>query len=233
MNMQRGHAGARQPADTPTRVLCGCGSAALSFGEKQSGTLRLPNTFCLQRRPDMITCEKPVICTSRPKNFYLLHASQSTRNHAFTRRRKDSTQPVISPKSGPNSNGRLFGIPGPPELHSALPPGALVEIIQFGFWNREPGPDFVRAAVRVDGEQTIEGDIEWDMHVADWEHHGHSQNAAFDQVLLHVFLHKGVANHFTRTTQNREVIQVHLQIKVDLLDANPPIAHPGQCCAPL
>jgi hypothetical protein len=111
--------------------------------------------------------------------------------------------------------------------------GALVEIIQFGFWNREPGPDFVHAAVRVDGEQTLEGDIEWDMHVADWEHHRHSQNAAFDQVVLHVFLYKGVANHFTRTTQNREVIQVHLQSKVDLLNATPPIAHPGQCCAPL
>ena len=111
--------------------------------------------------------------------------------------------------------------------------GTLVEIIQFGFWNREPGPDFVHAAVRIDGGQTLEGYIEWDMHVADWEHHGHSQNAAFDHVVLHVFLYKGVANHFTRTTQNREVIQVHLQSKVDLLNATPPIAHPGQCCAPL
>ena len=64
-------------------------------------------------------------------------------------------------------------------------------------------------------------------------HRGHSQNAAFDQVVLHIFLYKGAANHFTRTTQNREVIQVHLQSKVDLLNAIPPIAHPGQCCAPL
>src|SRR5271165_7519423 len=111
--------------------------------------------------------------------------------------------------------------------------GAIVEIIQFGFWNREPGPDFVHAAVRLNGEQMLGGDIEWDMHVADWEHHGHSQNAAFDQVVLHIFLYKGAANHFTRTTQNREVIQVHLQSKVDLLNAIPPIAHPGQCCAPL
>src|SRR5271157_4953244 len=38
--------------------------------------------------------------------------------------------------------------------------GALVEIIQFGFWNREPGPDFVHAAVRVNGEQILGGDIE-------------------------------------------------------------------------
>ena len=71
------------------------------------------------------------------------------------------------------------------------------------------------------------------MHVADWERHGHALNPAFDHVVLHVFLYKGAANHFTRTNQNREVIQVHLQSKVDLLSVNPPIAHPGQCCAPL
>jgi hypothetical protein len=28
--------------------------------------------------------------------------------------------------------------------------GALVEIVHFGFWNREPGPDFVHAAVRIE-----------------------------------------------------------------------------------
>jgi Protein of unknown function (DUF2851) len=111
--------------------------------------------------------------------------------------------------------------------------GSVVEIIQFGFWNREPGPDFVHAAVRVDGEQILEGDIELDMHVADWDRHGHSQNPAFDRVILHLFLHKSTARHFTRTTQNREVIQIHLQSEIDLLQINSPIAHPGRCCAPL
>src|ERR1700686_5794321 len=33
--------------------------------------------------------------------------------------------------------------------------GSLVEIIQFGFWNREPGPDFVHASLRMDGEQLV------------------------------------------------------------------------------
>src|SRR5271165_6228383 len=58
--------------------------------------------------------------------------------------------------------------------------GSLVEVIQFGFWNREPGPDFVHASIRIDGGQILEGDVEFDMHVADWERHGHSQNPAFD-----------------------------------------------------
>jgi hypothetical protein len=111
--------------------------------------------------------------------------------------------------------------------------GSVVEIIQFGFWNREPGPDFVHASLRVDGDQLLEGDIELDMHVADWDRHGHSQNPAFDRVVLHLFLHKSGASHFTRTTQNREVMQIHLQGEIDLLHIHPPIAHPGRCCAPL
>ena len=111
--------------------------------------------------------------------------------------------------------------------------GSLVEIIQFGFWNREPGPDFVHASLRMDGEQLLEGDIELDMHVADWDRHGHSQNPAFDRFVLHLFLRKGGASYFTRTTLNREVLQIHLQSEIELLHINPPIAHPGRCCAPL
>jgi Protein of unknown function (DUF2851) len=111
--------------------------------------------------------------------------------------------------------------------------GALVEIIQFGFWNREPGPDFVHASLRVDGERLLQGDIEFDMHVADWERHGHSQNPAFDRVILHLFIHKGGASYFTRTTTNREILQVHLQGEIDRIRLNPPIAQPGRCSAPL
>lgn len=111
--------------------------------------------------------------------------------------------------------------------------GSLVEIIQFGFWNREPGPDFVHASLRLDGQQILEGDIELDMHVADWDRHGHSQNPAFDHVVLHLFLHKSGASHFTRTTLHREVLQIHLQSDIDLLQTHPAIAHPGRCCAPL
>jgi hypothetical protein len=40
--------------------------------------------------------------------------------------------------------------------------GSSVEILQFGFWNKESGPDFVHALVRVNGNQTLAGDIELD-----------------------------------------------------------------------
>jgi hypothetical protein len=111
--------------------------------------------------------------------------------------------------------------------------GALVEIVQFGFWNREAGPDFVHAVIRIDGNQELEGDIELDIHVADWDRHGHSTNPAFDRVILHLYLHRSGAQHFSRTSENRSVDQVHLQKEIERVSLNPPIAHPGNCCAPL
>jgi hypothetical protein len=113
--------------------------------------------------------------------------------------------------------------------------GSTVEIVQFGFWNREPGPDFVHSVIRVDGVETLEGDIELDMHVSDWERHGHSQNHSFDRVILHLFLHRTGLDHFTRTADNRNVTQVHLQKELDHLPQRfqATIAHPGRCCAPL
>src|SRR5271165_1734697 len=117
--------------------------------------------------------------------------------------------------------------------------GSLVEVIQFGFWNREPGPDFVHASIRIDGGQILEGDVEFDMHVADWERHGHSQNPAFDGTILHLFLHKGSASHFTRTTANREVPQIHLRSEVELtellsrrLRTLVAVVHPLNSCHP-
>ena len=38
------------------------------------------------------------------------------------KRHQDPIQPAILPKNGPNSSGRLFGIPGRSELLSARPP---------------------------------------------------------------------------------------------------------------
>jgi Protein of unknown function (DUF2851) len=111
--------------------------------------------------------------------------------------------------------------------------GALVEIVQFGFWNREAGPDFIHAVIRIDGKAELEGDIELDLHVADWDYHGHSTNPAFNRVILHLYLHRSGAEHFTRTADHRAIAQVHLQKEIDRVSLEPPIAHPGHCCSPL
>ncbi len=87
--------------------------------------------------------------------------------------------------------------------------GESIEILHFGTWNREPGPDFCEARAVINGE-TVCGDIEIDGEVKDWDAHGHSSNEAYDQVILHVFFRKGARRFFTRTTRNKIVPQVCL-----------------------
>ena len=48
--------------------------------------------------------------------------------------------------------------------------GEEIEIVQFGIWNREAGPDFSNAAVRVGG-QLAGGNIEFDLTDQNWEVH--------------------------------------------------------------
>ncbi|MCB1231439.1 MAG: DUF2851 family protein, partial [Verrucomicrobiae bacterium] len=69
------------------------------------------------------------------------------------------------------------------------PDGETIEVVQFGHWNRGAGPDFTEAAVKVDGELR-RGAIEVDLEATSWEGHGHGENPAFDEVVLHVFLGK-------------------------------------------
>ena len=110
-----------------------------------------------------------------------------------------------------------------------------VEVVQFGTWNREAGPDFSDAAIRINGTETIGGSVEFDVTDRNWELHKHAVNPAFDETILHVFLYQGPRRFFTRTSSNRNV----LQVRVDLADlpqkfsANIPLARPGRCQAPL
>ena len=115
--------------------------------------------------------------------------------------------------------------------------GKQVRIVQFGEWNRGAGPDFMNAAVEVDGELRT-GPLELDPLAVDWENHGHATNDAFRDVVLHVVFQADARRIFTRTSDHREVPQVVIPDRL-LTDAlNRParevaIAHPGRCVAPL
>jgi hypothetical protein len=113
--------------------------------------------------------------------------------------------------------------------------GDDVEIVQFGTWNREAGPDFSDAVVRLNNGEAIRGTIEFDLADRSWETHGHSTNAAFDDAVLHIFVEQSERLFFTRTKSNRNVpqIQVDPAVLPDKFSANVPLARPGRCQAPL
>src|SRR5436305_99393 len=113
--------------------------------------------------------------------------------------------------------------------------GELVEIVQFGFWNREAGPDFQDAAIRLASGPILRGPIEIDLLDRYWELHGHATNPAFDDAILHVFLERSGVEFFARTSTHRNVPQIQLDLAAlrDAAAGMVPLAHAGRCVAPL
>ena len=113
--------------------------------------------------------------------------------------------------------------------------GEPVEIVQFGFWNREAGPDFQDAAIQIAGGPILHGAIEIDLLDRNWELHGHATNPAFDDAILHIFLERSSVEFFARTTTHRNVPQVQLDLASlrDTVTGMVPLAHAGRCVAPL
>jgi hypothetical protein len=113
--------------------------------------------------------------------------------------------------------------------------GNHIDIIQFGSWNREAGPDFSDAAISINGGQPIVGSIEIDLTDRSWDSHGHASNSAFEETVLHVFVDQSDREFFTRTKSNRNVPQIRIDPAMlpEAFSANVPLAHPGRCQAPL
>ena len=119
--------------------------------------------------------------------------------------------------------------------HFVSTAGDKIEIIQFGTWNREAGPDFRDAAIRINDEEPLGGCIEIDLLDRSWETHGHAVNPAFEATVLQVFVERSDRAFFTRTQSNRNVAQVCIDptILQEAFTANVPLARPGRCREPL
>ncbi len=63
--------------------------------------------------------------------------------------------------------------------------GESVEIVSPGFHNTDSGPDFENAKIRI-GQTLWVGNIELHICSSDWDQHQHGNNAAYDNVILHV-----------------------------------------------
>ena len=86
--------------------------------------------------------------------------------------------------------------------------GQEVEVIDAGLHNRDQGPDFFNAKVRL-GDTLWAGNVEVHLRSSDWYRHGHDRDTAYNSVILHVV---GEIDGEVRTQDGKVLPQVQLDI---------------------
>jgi hypothetical protein len=114
--------------------------------------------------------------------------------------------------------------------------GQPVRVLHPGFWNREAGPDFRGAVVRIGSEPPRSGDVEIDLEPSCWRSHGHDVDAAYRGVMLHV-VWKGSVSSVLPTVVLESALDSPLEELVSDLSGDSasqmPAGLAGQCSAPL
>ncbi len=86
-----------------------------------------------------------------------------------------------------------------------------IEILDFGKWNYDSGPDFLHAAIKLNG-LTLHGHIELHLKSSDWIFHRHSGNPEFENIILHAVLVHDVE---VEELNDRNVPTLELQEYID------------------
>jgi hypothetical protein len=66
--------------------------------------------------------------------------------------------------------------------------GNSVEILEFGKWNSDAGPDFLTATIKFNN-LVLAGNIELHVKASDWIFHNHSIDPNYKNIILHVVFH--------------------------------------------
>lgn len=65
--------------------------------------------------------------------------------------------------------------------------GEAIQIQSFGEHNTHAGPDFFNAKIKI-GDTLWAGNVEMHLNSSDWKKHNHSDDRAYDNVILHIVL---------------------------------------------
>ena len=63
--------------------------------------------------------------------------------------------------------------------------GEAIDIVTTGYRNTDSGPDFLEAKIQI-GDKLWAGHVEIHVKSSDWNHHGHQNDKAYQNVILHV-----------------------------------------------
>lgn len=90
--------------------------------------------------------------------------------------------------------------------------GQSVEVIDTGLHNRDAGPDFFNAKIRIGGTLWV-GNVEIHQRSSEWYQHGHDRDSSYNNVVLHV---TGDADADVMTDDRRYLPQVVLSVPDDV-----------------
>lgn len=99
--------------------------------------------------------------------------------------------------------------------------GQRVEVVDPGLHNTNAGPDFFNAKLKIDGTLWV-GNVEVHSLSGDWMRHGHHQDEAYNNVVLHVV---GKADVEVSTSNGEPVPQLVLPIPAQVLSNYDQLQH--------
>ncbi len=89
--------------------------------------------------------------------------------------------------------------------------GNPIEILEFGKWNHDSGPDFLFAKIRTK-DLVLVGNIELHLKSSDWIFHNHSGSDEFKNLILHVVYQNDIA---ISELQERNIPTIELKNHID------------------
>jgi len=92
-----------------------------------------------------------------------------------------------------------------------------VEIDHPGYHNFNAGPDFKNARIKID-DTLWAGNVEIHIKTSDWKHHGHDQDIAYKNVVLHVTYHDDFKNQTDNKVPNIPTLELQPFLPPKLLD---------------